>query len=263
MKAVPPRALSVGPPPLAAFAVDLDRTLLRPGRSLPRSASTILGSVRKMGLKVVLVSGREYDRLTAFARELNAVDALVAENGAVLEVPLGGGVRTVGRRSGAQVRQRLLAGRITGVEAGDVVVSVPRAMGSYVARLLADLPVDLIPNADRMMVVPEGVSKGSGMQRVLRALRLGSREYAAIGDGENDIGLLRAAALSGAVANAPPSVRSVVDYVCRARFEAGVAEFVTGPLADRVSAKPPSRPSLSQKPRRPSNGIVPSLQRRS
>jgi phosphoglycolate phosphatase len=262
MRRNPPRALARRRPALVAFAVDLDRTLLPPGQPLPRSASALLATVQEMGLKVVLVSGREYDRLATFARKLRAVDALVAENGAVIEVPLGGKVTTVGSKSGARVRRRLGSARISGVATGDVVVSVPRAMWSRVEVLLEGFPVDLVPNADRVMVVPEGVTKASGMQRVLRALRLGSREYAAIGDGENDIGLLRAATLSAAVANAHPSVRSVVDYVCRGRFEAGVAEFVSGPLARRVSARPPSRHSLSRKPRRPSIGVVQSSRRR-
>lgn len=239
MKSVPYRPHSDNPPHPVAFAVDLDRTLLPPGQSLPRSTSSTLRSVQEMGLKVVLVSGREHDRLAAFAQKLRAIDALVAENGAVIEVPLGGTVRRIGSQTGARVRERLGPARIPGVETGEVVVSVPRRRRSRVASLLSGLSVDFVPNADRVMVVPHGVTKATGMRRVLRDLRLHSREYAAIGDGENDIALLEAAALSAAVANAHPAVRSVVDYVCRARFGAGVAEFVRGPLARSVSARPP------------------------
>jgi hypothetical protein len=226
--------------PLVAFAVDLDRTLLPPHSASARPASELLSTVRKMGLKVVLVSGREYARLASFAEELRAVDALVAENGAVVEAPIGSAVKVVGRRTGDQVRRRLASGHWTGVDYGEVVVSVPRPMGPRVGRLLKDLAVDLVPNVDRVMVLPEGVTKASGMRKALRALHLGSRGFAAIGDGENDIDLLREAELSGAVENAHPSVRSTVDYVCRSPFVAGVEEFVKGPLADYLAVRPPA-----------------------
>jgi hydroxymethylpyrimidine pyrophosphatase-like HAD family hydrolase len=262
MSGLSPQGLHPRAPPLEAFAVDLDRTLLVPGQALPRSVPALLGTVQELGLRVVLVSGREYVRLTEFARRLRRVDALIAENGAVIEAPLGGNVTRATRRSRSRVVQRLVAAGLSGVETGDVVVSVPRPMASRVAQLLTGLPVDFIPNADRVMVVPKGVTKGTGMQRVLRALRLGTRQYAAIGDGENDIDLLRAAALSGAVANAHPSVRSVVDYVCRARYEAGVAEFVRGPLADRMLGGPPSHGAGSRNFRGPLIGGVRNLRRR-
>lgn len=254
MNGTPAQGPSDRPPALAAFAVDLDRTLLPPGEPLARSASTLLGTVQKMGLKVVLVSGREYDRLAAFARKLRAVDALVAENGAVIEAPLGGAVTRVAGRSAARARDRLVSARISGLETGLVVVSVPRALSLRVATLLAGLPVALIPNADRVMVLPRGVTKASGMQRALRGLRLGSRAYAAIGDGENDLDLLRAATLSAAVANAHPSVRSAVNYLCHAPFEAGVAEFVRGPLARCLQVGPPSRRPSPRRPRSLSSG---------
>jgi hydroxymethylpyrimidine pyrophosphatase-like HAD family hydrolase len=221
----------------AALAVDLDRTLTRPGSTSFRAASNVLSTVRGLGLKVILVSGREYARLTTISKQLRHVDALVAENGAVVEAPIGGPLRVIGRTTGRQVRQRLTGMLGTGAEYGEVVVSVPRPMGRKVGRLLEGLAVDLVPNVDRVMVLPEGVSKATGMRIALRALHLGSRRFAAIGDAENDIDLLREAVLSGAVGNAQPRVRAVVDHVCHAVFEAGVAEFVQGPLTEYLAAR--------------------------
>jgi len=254
MRRVSGRALSPLRASLVAFGVDLDRTLLPPHSTSFRSPSKLLATVRRMGLKVVLVSGREYAQLAPIAEELRAVDALVAENGAVIEAPIGGAVKVVGRRTGNRVRRQLAAARWTGAEFGEVVASVPRRFGSRVGRLLEGLAVDLIPNVDRVMVLPEGVTKASGMRIALRALHLGSRGFAAIGDGENDIDLLRAAELSGAVRNAQPRVRSAADYVCRASFVAGVEEFVTGPVADWLAERPPPQSSRSGRPPRGASG---------
>jgi len=229
-------------PPIVAFAVDLDRTLLRPGsRSLSRAAR-VLTEVRGLGLKVVLASGRDYAQLSAIARRLRVLDALVAENGAVVEAPIGRPERVVGWRAGSRVRRRIdTAWPDVDVEYGKVVASVPRSMGRRLRRILSGLPVDLVPNVDRLMVLPHGFSKATGMRIALRALGLGSGSFAAIGDAENDIALLRAAALSGAVGNAQPRVRAVADHACRAAFDKGVAEFVRGPLTEYVAATSPAR----------------------
>jgi hydroxymethylpyrimidine pyrophosphatase-like HAD family hydrolase len=228
---------------LVAVAIDLDRTLLPPDGTAVRGASIVLSRVQRMGLRVVLVSGREHSVLGSFSGRLKHVDALVAENGAVVEAPLGGRVRVVGRSTGVQVRQRLTRAGWAEVDFGEVVASVPRAMRSKVVAILNGLRVDLVPNVDRVMVLPKGVSKATGMQLALAALDLPARPFAAIGDGENDLSLLRTATLSAAVRNAQPRVLESVDYVCRASFGEGVAEFVRGPLlrALRAGASPGSR----------------------
>ncbi|MGP8075311.1 MAG: HAD family hydrolase [Thermoplasmata archaeon] len=224
---------------LVALAVDLDRTLLPPDGGAVRSASLILSAVQRMGVRVVLVSGREYSVLSEFSHRLRYVDALVAENGAVVEAPLGGRVRMVGRATGLRVRRRLSGKPWAHAEYGEVVASVPRVLRSRAVPILKDLGVELVPNVDRVMILPKGVSKATGMQLALAALRLPGGRYAAIGDGENDLPLLRAATISAAVHNAHPRVRTSVDYVCRASYGAGVAEFVRGPLTQALAPRVP------------------------
>ena len=222
---------------VVALAVDLDRTLLPPGRRVGRPAAELLAEVRRMGLRVVLVSGREHAVLSNFSDGLHHVDALVAENGAVVESPLGGPVRVVGRAMAGQVRRRLAAARLGGIESGEIVVSLPIAARPKVEAILAGLRVELVPNVDRLMVLPAGISKATGMRLALRGLRLANRAFAAIGDAENDLPLLREAELSGAVGNAVPQVRRTVDYVARGSYGAGVREFVRGPLSERLGER--------------------------
>ena len=218
-------------PSLAALAVDLDRTLVRDGHAPLRPASNVLAAAQRLGLTVVLVSGREYDVLADFVAKLRHVDAFVAENGAVVEAPVGGRPRVVGGAIAKKVHRRLARVPSVNAEFGEVVVSVPRTEAGLVGRLVRDLPVDLVSNVDRTMILPSGITKASGMQLTLRALRLRADRFAAIGDADNDLPLLRDAALSGAVRNAEPQVVAAADYVCRKTFGAGVEEFVRGPVA--------------------------------
>ncbi len=228
----PARSLRRGEgPPISAFVSDLDRTLLRPRGRPTRAARTALEEARRLGLRTLLASGRPYPQLRRFAREFGHLDGIVAENGAVVEAPLGTAPRIVGGRRMAEARRRLREQSDLQGEFGRVVVSVRRTERRRLLRAIAGLPVQVVSNVDRLMVVPDGVTKRSGARSALLRLGLPRARYAAIGDAENDLDLLRGARLAGAVGNAEPAVRAAVDYVCRARFEWGVREFVRGPLS--------------------------------
>lgn len=226
-------------PPLVAFATDLDRTLLRPGGGPTVAAQRAIRTARRWGLRTILVSGREYAELRRLGREFGPWDALVAEDGAVVEAPVGTPARVVGRRTAAEMRRRLARHpRLHGAW-GEVVFSVPRGHRRRLVRMVAGLPVHVTANVDRLMVLPAGVTKLTGIRTALRCLGLPRGPFAAIGDAENDLELLRGAALSGTVANGRPEVRRAVDYVASQPFDRGVWEFVDGPVRARLG--PPSR----------------------
>jgi Cof subfamily protein (haloacid dehalogenase superfamily) len=75
-------------------------------------------------------------------------------------------------------------------------------------------------------VSPRGVDKGAALRRIAELLNIQPGATAAIGDMPNDIPMLRAAAFSGAVANAHQSVRAAVDTVVASHADHGVADFV-------------------------------------
>jgi hydroxymethylpyrimidine pyrophosphatase-like HAD family hydrolase len=218
--------------PSAALAVDLDRTLVRPGRSPPLAATRALREAGAMGLRVILVSGRTHSALAPFVEALGAVDGVVAENGAVVEAPRGQRPIVLGSRVAAQVHRRLRSSPELDVEFGTIVASVRVGDRERLRDLVDGLPVTLTQNVDRVMVLPAGITKSSGVHVALLRMGLGGRGFAAIGDGENDVPMLLDAALSGAVANATPAARAAADYRCKAPSARGVAEFVRGPLAD-------------------------------
>jgi hydroxymethylpyrimidine pyrophosphatase-like HAD family hydrolase len=222
---------------LGALVTDLDRTLLAPGGDPTPTARRALDQAREMGLAIVLVSGREYPRLRRLAQGYGRWDALVAENGAVIESPWGTTPRIVGRRVAADLLHRLDHHPEVQGAWGEVVFSLPRSSHDRLLRAIAGLPVHVIPNCDRLMVLPTGVTKQTGVRSALRRLGLAQWGYAAIGDAENDVEMLKGAALAGTVANARPEVRRVVEFVAHLPFERGVREFVEGPLRARVEAE--------------------------
>ena len=66
-------------------------------------------------------------------------------------------------------------------------------------------------------------SKALGMQQVASLLDVGMEEVMAIGDGGNDLPMLRAAGISVAMGNALPDVQSAATYVSSPAAEDGIA----------------------------------------
>jgi hydroxymethylpyrimidine pyrophosphatase-like HAD family hydrolase len=226
-------------PPFATVVTDLDRTLMGPGGRATAGARRALREIRAMGFRALLVSGRTYADLHRYAPQFGTWDGLVAEDGAVVEAPMGRTPFVRGRTTAAVVHRRVAANPRLHPELGEIVASVPLRERRLLARTLAGLPVALIANVDRLMVLPAGVTKRSGVRTALRRLGVAGHGYAAIGDAENDLDLLAYADLSAAVANAIPAVRAVVDYRCRSSFDRGVLEFVEGPVRDRTRPADP------------------------
>ena len=80
---------------------------------------------------------------------------------------------------------------------------------------------------DMLEVLPLGASKGIGAKRLLDALGVAPGRTAAIGDGENDLDMLRGVGLGLAMANAVPSTRAAAAHVLsRSNDEDGVAEAI-------------------------------------
>lgn len=74
-------------------------------------------------------------------------------------------------------------------------------------------------------VMPKGITKASGMAVVMKDLGLKASEVAAIGDGENDRAMLKAAGLSATLADARASLHEDVDHVVGTVEQAGLSHF--------------------------------------
>jgi hypothetical protein len=74
-------------------------------------------------------------------------------------------------------------------------------------------PLILAFNRGRLMLLPQGVAKSTGLRQVLYALRLSIHNAVAIGDAENDHDLLDACEVGVAVAWGSAALRAVADDV--------------------------------------------------
>jgi hydroxymethylpyrimidine pyrophosphatase-like HAD family hydrolase len=198
---------------LSAIALDYDGTIAR-GDVLEPSVRESIAVARTKGITVLLVTGRILDELQRVAGDLHFVDGVVAENGAVIHFPASGHTTTlaplVSEAFVAELRRRHIpfgAGRcLVDADANEA----PRLL--EVIRTL-QLPLVLIFNAGRVMTLPQGVSKATGLHVALETLRLSARNTVAIGDAENDHELLRLAEVGVAVEWGSAALRAGADIV--------------------------------------------------
>lgn len=208
-------------------ALDLDGTLTSQGE-VSIEALDAIDQVRGGGLAVVLVTGRIASELkAAYPQITDHVDALVLENGAVAVID--GATRALSPPVDTALDDALTDRKVPH-RRGQVLVAVDGEHAATVLDVIGELGLDcqLVRNRAALMVLPAGVTKGTGLEAVLTELNRSAHNTIAVGDAENDLSLLWTAEIGAAVADAVPSVQEHADLVLEAPDGAGVAELLTG-----------------------------------
>ena len=223
-----------------AVAIDYDGTLT----TTDRPAADVLAALaesRAIGRRVILVTGRILRELRAVFPDVDRhFDLIVAENGGVLS---SGGVERVLAIPVAKDLDDALAQRGIPFQRGLVLLACEghdeRAVLTQVRRL--GLECQLIRNRGALMVLPAGVSKGSGLLEALADLGISRHNTIAIGDAENDHSLLDASELGVAPANAVDALKAHADITLDLPDGAGVAMFLRDPVVSGVERVHPTR----------------------
>jgi len=228
-----------GPGFFHAVAIDFDGTLTDAGLPQPGTLAA-LDEARASGMRLVIVTGRILnDLLDVFADAGLHVDLIVAENGAVLAQ--GGRHRELAEPVPAELATAL-AGRGVSCRRGQVLLACRGADEPVVHEEIRRLGLEcqLIRNRAELMVLPAGISKGTGLTAGLAELGISAHNAAAIGDAENDRSLLAAAELGVAVGNAVSALKADADITLADEDGVAVASFLRGPvIAGRERVPPP------------------------
>jgi hypothetical protein len=223
---------------LAAIALDYDGTITN-GDGPDESVRDAIACLRSRGIFVFIVTGRILSELVRVAGDLHFVDAVVAENGAVVHFPGSGHTRALapsipaafvselGRRGIPFVTGQCLVD--ANADDGPPLLDVTRTL---------ELPLVQLFNRSRVMVLPQGVSKATGLQSTLAMLRLSARNTLAIGDAENDHELLRIAEIGVAVSWGSAALQSVADLVVSGAGPGSVASFLRTLAVSRAMPAP-------------------------
>lgn len=212
-----------------AVAIDFDGTLAQHDRADPEALAA-LAEFRESGGCVVLVTGRILSELHAVFPDVDGyVDAVVGENGGVIGA--GGGSRLLAPPVSDEFAEALARQGVR-FDRGQVLLACRAddepAVLHEVRRL--ELEYQLVRNRGALIVLPSGVSKGSGLFQALGDLGISHHNTIALGDAENDHSLLDVAELGVAVGDAVDSLKAHADLTLEQPDGAGVAAFLRGPV---------------------------------
>jgi len=209
------------------FATDYDGTIAE-ANHVPETTARALERVRATGRKVLLVTGRLLPDLQRVCPDADRMfDAVVAENGALVYFPERREVRRLGDAPEPALIEALRR-RGVRVDVGSSIVATDAPFAEAALSAIRETGVErtLVFNKDALMLLPGGVTKGTGLAAVLATLELSPRNMVGIGDAENDHAFLAMSECAVAVADAVPALRERADYVTRAPASRGVVEFI-------------------------------------
>ena len=209
------------------FATDYDGTIAE-RNSVSASTARALERVRATGRKVLLVTGRMLPDLQRVCPDVERMfDAVVAENGALVYFPERREVRRLGDAPEPALIEALRR-RGVRLDVGSAIIATDAPFAEAALAAIRETGVErtLVFNKDALMLLPGGVTKGTGLAAVLATLELSPHNMVGIGDAENDHAFLAMSEFAVAVADAVPALRERADYVTRAPGPRGAVEFM-------------------------------------
>jgi HAD superfamily hydrolase (TIGR01484 family) len=218
-----------------ALATDYDGTIAHHGTVEPATIDALI-QFKESGRKLILVTGREIPDLCNVFSELRIFDLVVAENGGLLHEPRTKAEKLLASTPPREFSQRLLKLGVKEMSVGRVIVATQETYCSVVENTIKQMQLDLqiILNKGSLMVLPNGVNKGSGLRAALTELKLESASVVAVGDAENDHNLLEGSGFGVAVANALPELKARAQWVTPGDHGKGVRELIRKILQEDV-----------------------------
>ena len=228
------RRRSSAPPRLRVVVTDVDGTLTNADRRLDAQAVELTEELERRGIPVALATGNVLPIALALYRSLGLSGPIVAENGGILyhrddrgrdvverlthrSVALAAFRRL--RAAGLPVR-RLFTDRWRECE----VALEPNVSVAAIRRVLGDRGVDVESTGYALHLIERGGGKLPALTRALAYRGLTPAEAVILGDGDNDVAMLRAAGFGVSFASASYRARRAARYVTRAKFAAGFVE---------------------------------------
>jgi phosphoglycolate phosphatase len=220
--------------PLRAVVTDVDGTLTDESRRLDPGAVAIIREIEDAGYPVVLATGNVVPIALALHRSLGLSGPVIAENGGMLyERGPDGRERlerladpAIARRAyrrllseGLPVR-RLFTDRWRESE----VALYPDVSVRSIQRALHGLPLEVESTGYAIHLMERGRGKLPALQRALGSRGLVPADCVILGDGDNDVAMLRAAGYGVSFASGSARARRAARYVTSGSYAGGFVE---------------------------------------
>ncbi|MDQ1143995.1 Cof subfamily protein (haloacid dehalogenase superfamily) [Bacillus sp. SORGH_AS 510] len=248
-----------------AIFIDMDGTLLTASNTISTRNMEALYRLIHQGVKVFLATGRHFEVTAPYHKEIGLQTPMICLNGAAIHEAETGRVlqmKTVRldeerfhqvtaenscnviihtanglycKETNEEINYWTNVGQIPPQYIGDLRQANFPDVLKYSVRTGAPSPelsalfkneAEVINWNDGFELIAPNVSKWSAIKSILRTDRISPNEVVAIGDGPNDIEMLRHAGTGVAMGNASEEVKAVADFVTGHHENDGLAEFI-------------------------------------
>jgi Cof subfamily protein (haloacid dehalogenase superfamily) len=248
-----------------AMFIDMDGTLLTASNNISRRNLEAIYQLIHEGIHVILATGRHYEVTAPYHKELGLATPMICLNGAAIHDGVTGRalqMKTVRvneerfhhltaetsrnviihtahglycKETNEEIDYWTEVGKIQPRYIGDLreanyqdVLKYSVRTGSPSAELSAlfKKEAEVINWNDGFELLAPNVTKWSAIKSFLRAYRMSPNEVVAIGDGPNDVEMLRHVGTGVAMGNASDEVKAAADFVTGHHEQDGLAEFV-------------------------------------
>lgn len=259
-----------------AVFIDMDGTLLKASNIISRRNKEAIDKLITQGIQVFLATGRHYEVTAPYHKEIGLRTPMICLNGASIhEAETGRALhkKTVTlnedrfhhltadqscnviihtanglycKKTDEEIDYWTNIGQIPPRYVGDLrqahyqdVLKFSVRTGSPSPQLAAYFKkeAEVINWNDGFELLAPNVSKWSAIKSVLRELRINPTEVVTIGDGPNDIEMLRNAGTGVAMGNASEEIKAVADFVTGHHENDGLAEFIERYLHKSYNSK--------------------------
>lgn len=220
--------------PLRGVVTDVDGTLTDAERRLDPHAVQLVRELEERGVPVTLATGNVLPIALGLYRSLGLSGPIVAENGGLIYHRAPGGEELVERLADRRValaafRKLVAAGLpvrqlFTDRWRESEVALEPNVSISSVRRALGASPVQVEFTGYALHLLETGHGKLPALERALSYRGLALADCVVLGDGDNDVAMLRSAGFGVSFASASYRARRAARYVTRAKFAAGFVE---------------------------------------
>ncbi len=209
-----------------AIAVDIDGTLTDKRRALNLRA---VEALRKVKIPVVLSTGNISCFARAAAKLIGVSDIVICENGGVVRFSYDGRDIILGDKNkcirALKELEKYFDVELLDFEYRKSEVCLRRTFDINVAReILRGFGVKIVNSGFAYHIIDENVNKGRALKFIAEKLGIDVKDFAAIGDSENDIEMLKVAGFGIAVANADEKLKEIADLVTPSENGDGVVE---------------------------------------
>ncbi|MFB5196947.1 HAD family hydrolase [Neobacillus sp. KR4-4] len=248
-----------------AMFIDMDGTLLKASNNISSRNKEAVNTLMNQGVKVFLATGRHYEVTAPYHKELGLRTPMICLNGAAIHDADSGKtiqMKTVRlnderfhhvtaesawnviihtangvycKKANEEIDYWTQVGRIPPHYIGDLRQATYQDVLKYSVRTGTPCPnisalfnkeAEVINWNDGFELLAPYVSKWSALKSLLREYRISPNEVVAIGDGPNDIEMLRHVGTGVAMGNASEKVKAAADFITGHHENDGLAQFI-------------------------------------